>query len=72
MESHLYLFQNEIETDVKFLAGTEDKETVCAHRIILSSRSAVFHTMFYGEMREKDVTIPLPDITPHSLKSFLT
>ena len=72
VESNLYLFQNEIETDVEFLAGNEDKEIVRAHRIILASRSPVFHAMFYGDMREQGNVISLPDITPDSLKCFLT
>ena len=72
VESHLYLFQNEIETDVEFLVGGENKETIRAHRIILACRSPMFHAMFYGAMREKETVIPLIDIEPDSLKVFLT
>ena len=71
-KTYLYLFQKEIETDVEFMVGQEDKEIARAHSIIQAGRSPVFYAMFYGQMKEKDKIIPLPDIEPDSLKVFLT
>ncbi|VDI40276.1 Hypothetical predicted protein [Mytilus galloprovincialis] len=57
-ECMMYMLQNEIMCDVTFRVG-DDGTHIKAHKYMLSSRSAVFHTMFEGSLPEKgDITIP--------------
>ncbi|CAC5375762.1 unnamed protein product [Mytilus coruscus] len=57
-ECMMYMLQNEIMCDVTLRVGDE-RTLIKAHRFMLSSRSAVFHTMFDGSLPEKgDITIP--------------
>ncbi|XP_055357575.1 BTB/POZ domain-containing protein 6-B-like, partial [Paramacrobiotus metropolitanus] len=61
-------------SDVEFVVGRDyDAEQLFpAHRLIMSVRSAVFQTMFYGSMPEKcTAPIDIPDIHPEAFANVL-
>lgn len=67
----LYLDQS--TADVKFECGPDDGsalDLVVAHKVVLSSCSDVFKTMFYGSLPEKP-TIRLTDASGDGFKEFL-
>mmetsp|Transcript_16301 Transcript_16301/g.20909 ORF Transcript_16301/g.20909 Transcript_16301/m.20909 type:complete len:563 (-) Transcript_16301:732-2420(-) len=61
LSEQLSVLVNQAETsDVEFLVGV-NKERIYAHRAILAARSAVFHAMLFGslrEAREREVVVP--------------
>ncbi|XP_052097602.1 BTB/POZ domain-containing protein 6-like [Mytilus californianus] len=68
----MYMLQNEIMCDVTLRVG-DNRTPIKAHKYMLSSRSAVFHTMFEGSLPEKgEITIPDvdEDTFRHILKYF--
>lgn len=63
--SKLYL--NDEYSDVKFVLENEE---IPANKIILAMASPVFHAMFYGPMKEKDV-VQITDANASAFKEFL-
>ncbi|CAG2229740.1 unnamed protein product [Mytilus edulis] len=55
--------------DVTFRVG-HDRTLINAHKFMLSSRSAVFHTMFEGSLPEKG-EITIPDIDDNTFRDIL-
>ncbi|XP_071139226.1 BTB/POZ domain-containing protein 2-like [Mytilus edulis] len=68
-ECMMYMLQNEIMCDVTFGVG-DDRTPIKAHQYMLSSRSAVFHTMFEGSLPEKGDII-LPDVDEDTFRDIL-
>ncbi|XP_076080466.1 BTB/POZ domain-containing protein 2-like [Mytilus galloprovincialis] len=68
-ECMMYMLQNEIMCDVTLRVG-DDRTPIKAHRYMLSSRSAVFHTMFEGSLPEKGDII-LPDVDEDTFRDIL-
>ncbi|KAG4079528.1 hypothetical protein HA402_005225 [Bradysia odoriphaga] len=67
------LYLNEKTADVHFLFerdGTSDIERIPANKIILSTGSKVFETMFYGSMAEGD-DVKISDVSPSAFREFL-
>ena len=67
-----FMFNNDLFSDVKFVARTSDgesesKRAVPAHKFVLSIGSPVFEAMLYGELAETRDTIELPDCDYESL-----
>jgi len=62
--------RKEFHTDLIFLVGPEKKE-IKAHKLILSSASPVFETMFYGKLKEESETIKIPDVDFNAFKIML-
>lgn len=63
------LYLNPDEADVHFIFES-DGERVPAHKIILSSGSEVFKTMFHGSLKEQG-DIKIVDSTAEAFKAFL-
>ena len=66
------MFNNDLFSDVKFVARgsdgeSESKQAIPAHKFVLSIGSPVFEAMFYGELAETRDTIELPDCQYESL-----
>ena len=59
IEKHTF---NKELSDVCFLVG-DDRERVYAHRFLLAIESDVFKTMFYGNLKEKQIDIEVPDLS---------
>ncbi|XP_055350029.1 BTB/POZ domain-containing protein 6-like [Paramacrobiotus metropolitanus] len=62
-------------SDVQFAVGRDygDVKTFLAHRLILSIRSDVFDTMFYGSVPETcSAPIDVPDIHPEAFANMLS
>ncbi|CAC5375767.1 BTBD1_2 [Mytilus coruscus] len=65
----IYMLQNEIMCDFMLRVG-DDSKPIKAHKYMLSTRSAVFHTMFEGSLPEKgDITIP--DVDEDTFRDIL-
>ena len=64
-----HMLKNQMETDVEFIVG-ENRDHFSCHKLILASRSEVFHAMFYGPMAEGNEVV-LPDIKPEGFKKLL-
>ena len=67
-----FMFNNDLFSDVKFVARTSDgesesKQAIPAHKFVLSIGSPVFEAMLYGELAETRDTIELPDCEYESL-----
>ncbi|XP_063438760.1 BTB/POZ domain-containing protein 2-like [Mytilus trossulus] len=68
-ECMMYMLNNEILCDVMFRVG-DDKKPIKAHKYMLSSRSAVFHTMFEGSHQETgDITVS--DVDEQTFRDIL-
>ncbi|CAC5375769.1 BTBD3_6 [Mytilus coruscus] len=68
-ECMMFMLQNEIMCDVTLRVGY-DRTPIKAHKYMLSSRSAVFHTMFEGSLPEKG-DIKIPDIDENTFRDIL-
>ena len=71
-ERNKFMFNNELFSDVKFVAcgangESESKQVIPAHKFVLSVSSPVFEAMFYGELAETTDSIELPDCEYESL-----
>ena len=67
-----FIYNNELFSDVKFVARmgdgeSESKRAIPAHKFVLSIGSPVFEAMLYGELAETRDTIELPDCEYESL-----
>ena len=61
-----FMLNNDLFSDVKFVAHTSDgesesKQVIPAHKFVLSIGSPVFEAMFYGGLAETRDSIELPD-----------
>ena len=63
-------FKNEEMSDVTFLVGP-DEVAIPTNKAVLSLRSPVFKTMFYGSLREKSASIKIPDVHVTAFMSLL-
>lgn len=61
LEYNIYMLTNQIQCDVTFKVGPEEKE-IRAHRYVLTSRSPVFFTMLYGSLSKYSGVTVVPDI----------
>ena len=64
------LLLNSKLSDVCFLVG-ELREKIYAHRLLLAAGSEVFELMFYGELKETNYEIEVPDLTPVGFRNML-
>lgn len=64
------LFNQPDLADVFFVVG-ENKERICAHRIVLAVGSPAFKQMFYGGLKEENDVIEIPDLTAAGFKNAL-
>ena len=64
------MFNNSDMSDISFTCEGSDK-TFYAHKYVLGTSSAVFHSMFYGGLAVKDSIVSLPDTNEESLEQFL-
>ena len=71
------LINNPLMSDVKFVIhdsspqSKKGREIIYAHKFLLSLGSPVFHAMFYSNMADTRVEIPLSDCDPRSFVEFL-
>ena len=63
-------FLNTKLSDVCFLVG-DQREKFIAHRFILAAESEVFESMFYGELKEAQNEIEVPDLSPVGFRNML-
>ena len=71
----MFMFNNELLSDVKFVVGSLNgesgrREVIPAHKFVLSISSPVFLAMFHGNMAETSNLIELPDCDYESLLEF--
>ena len=71
-ERSKYMFNNNLFSDVKFVARgpngeSESKQVIPAHKFVLSISSPVFEAMFHGKLAETRGSIELPDCEYDSL-----
>eukprot|EP01083_Nonionella_stella_P190952 707115_1 len=66
------LYVNKDLSDVTFEVGEEQTELV-AHRLVLAARSPVFKAMFFGGMRESQLseTVVIDDVSPAAFEFIL-
>ena len=74
-ERCMFMFNNELLSDVKFVVGSLNgesgrREVIPAHKFVLSISSPVFLAMFHGNMAETSNLIELPDCDYESLLEF--
>ena len=70
LERSRHMFNNPFMSDIMFSCEGSDKKFF-AHKYVLSTSSAVFYAMFYGELAEKNSVVHLSDIDDDSLEEFL-
>ncbi|KAJ8367460.1 hypothetical protein AAFF_G00317570 [Aldrovandia affinis] len=71
-ERFAFLFNNEVLSDVHFLAGKGPAvQRTPAHRFVLAVGSAVFDAMFNGGMATTSSEIELPDVEPAAFLALL-
>ena len=70
LERNRHMFNNSDMSDISFTCEGSDK-TFHAHKYVLGTSSAVFHSMFYGGLAVKDSIVSLPDTNEESLEQFL-
>lgn len=68
MQCNKYMLDHEVEGDVTFVVGIT-REKICAHRYMLISRSAVFHSQITCQRMLQEIQVP--DIEPHIFKKML-
>ncbi|XP_014218544.1 BTB/POZ domain-containing protein 1 [Copidosoma floridanum] len=69
-ERFAFLFNNHILSDVRFRVGTQ-KRIIPAHKLVLSSGSAVFDAMFNGTLATSSDEIEVPDVEPETFLAVL-
>ena len=69
-ERNRHMFNNSDMSDISFTCEGSDK-VFYAHKYVLSTSSAVFHAMFYGDLAEKTSVLHLSDTDEKSLEEFL-
>ncbi|CAH1785271.1 unnamed protein product [Owenia fusiformis] len=62
IERYKALLDSESMSDVQFSFGVTKGPTLYAHKVILGAASDVFKSMFYGELKETNDVIAIPDI----------
>ncbi|XP_029163160.1 BTB/POZ domain-containing protein 1-like isoform X2 [Nylanderia fulva] len=71
-ERIVFLFNNEILSDVTFLVGRgAQQQRIPAHKLVLSSGSAVFDAMFNGTLATASSEIEVPDVEPAAFLAVL-
>ena len=70
LERSRHMFNNPFMSDIMFSCEGSD-EKFFAHKYVLSTSSAVFYAMFYGELAEKNSVVHLSDTSEEILKEFL-
>ena len=71
-ERIVFLFNNEILSDVSFIVGRgAQKQRIPAHKLVLSSGSAVFDAMFNGTLATASSEIEVPDVEPTAFLAVL-
>lgn len=71
-ERIVFLFNNEILSDVSFLVGRgAQKQRIPAHKLVLSCGSAVFDAMFNGTLATTSSEIEVPDVEPVAFLAVL-
>ena len=71
LERNSHMFNNPLMSDIKFTCGESKRKYFYAHKYVLATSSAVFFTMFYGDLAEKGPTIHLPDTDEETFEAFL-
>ena len=66
LQRNAYMFNS----DISFTCG-ESSRIFHAHKYVLATSSAVFFAMFYGNLAQKEFTIPIPDADEESFEEFL-
>lgn len=67
--SHLCL--SEHLSDIYFTFSDDESVKLPAHKFVLSMRSAVFETMFYGSLSEEGEYVALKDVNPEVMRTVL-
>ena len=70
LQRNAHMFNNELMSDVSFTCG-ESSRIFYAHKYVLATSSAVFFAMFYGNLAQKESTIPIADADEESFEEFL-
>ncbi|XP_043271755.1 BTB/POZ domain-containing protein 1-like [Venturia canescens] len=71
-ERFAFLFNNKILSDVQFLVGRgSQQQHIPAHKLVLSSGSAVFDAMFNGTLATASPEIEVPDVEPIAFLAVL-
>ena len=70
LQRNAHMFNNELMSDVSFTCG-ESSRIFHAHKYVLATSSAVFFAMFYGNLAQKESTIPIADADEESFEEFL-
>ena len=70
LQRNAYMFNNELMSDVSFTCG-ESSRIFHTHKYVLATSSAVFFAMFYGNLAQKESTIPIADADEESFEEFL-
>ena len=70
LERSRHMFNNPFMSDIMFSCEGSDKKFF-AHKYVLSTSSAVFYAMFYGELAEKNSVVQLSDTNDEILEEFL-
>ena len=70
------IFNQEFLSDVKFIVresqgGSESKNNIPAHKLVLAISSPVFYAMFYGELAETKDSVEISDCEYESLLELL-
>ena len=65
VERSRHMFNNPFMSDIMFSCEGSDKKFF-AHKYVLSTSSAVFYAMFYGELAEKNKVVHLSDTSEES------
>ena len=71
LERNRHMFNNSDMSDISFTCEEGSDKTFYAHKYVLGTSSAVFHSMFYGGLAMKDSIVSLPDTNEESLEQFL-
>ncbi len=70
LERNAHMFDNELMSDVSFVCGKSSR-IFHAHKYVLATSSAVFYSMFYGNLAQKESIIRIADADEESFKEFL-
>ena len=62
------MFNNQKRSDVRFLV---EGQTVYGHKVILGMGSPVFHSMFFGDLKETRDTIEIEGVSLIGFKNAL-